>query len=86
MIENYSQWRYMKMKLLVGLDCVLCGAPAQTLHHPTRCSDMSEYWNAENQIPVCHACHCSKLHIMSNGKYNSKTGIIWQKCLGGGFG
>jgi hypothetical protein len=33
-INTISQWQYMKKKLIEGLDCVLCGDPAQTLHHP----------------------------------------------------
>ena len=88
-INTLGQWRYMKKKLLEGLDCVLCGKPATELHHPQSIEDYDsryEYFNAENQIPLCRDCHYSKAHIMSKGKYNPKTGITWSICKGGGFG
>ncbi|HUS98931.1 MAG TPA: hypothetical protein VMY59_01260 [Candidatus Thermoplasmatota archaeon] len=54
----------MKKKMIEGLDCVLCGKPAQTLHHPEQeeYNNLVEYFNAENQIPVCHWCHSFRIH------------------------
>jgi len=88
-ITTYRQWYNMKRAILKGLHCVLCGDEHPTqLHHfkPTNeYASSYEYWNDETQVPVCVKCHCSKLHIMSKGKYNPKTRITWSICKGGGF-
>jgi hypothetical protein len=88
-IENYHQWYNMKKAMLKGLHCVLCGDEYPTqLHHFKPIADYKssyEYWNDETQIPVCVSCHAGKLHILSKGKLNDKTGVTWKKCVGGGF-
>lgn len=85
-IMTYSQWRYMKKKLLDGLDCVLCGDSATELHHPQLdYGSLYEYFNAENQVPLCRDCHYSRVHVLSKGKLDPRTGLVWCKCLGGGF-
>ena len=70
----------MKKKLIDGLDCVLCGIPAQTLHHPNNCISQFDYFNDETQIPVCHFCHLTKCHYFRNiQKVYMRKGILLTK-------
>jgi hypothetical protein len=79
----------MKIAILKGLHCVLCGSEHPTqLHHFKSISDyksLYDYWNDETQVPVCLRCHAEKLHVMSKGNLNIKTGVTWSRCMGGGF-
>jgi hypothetical protein len=91
-ITTHEQWRYMKRKLLDGLDCVLCGKPATELHHPQKEYGSSyEYFNAENQIPLCKDCHYTKVHISKTYpatermKSISPNIVSFRMCRGGGF-
>lgn len=72
--KSWSQYFYIRKKLLDGLDCVLCDKPAETLHHPIKKIhigtkryplglDLLSYWNDETQIPMCRNCHWDKCHV-----------------------
>ena len=92
--KQHTEWQEMKKKMIIGLDCVLCGKPAQTLHHfkpKSKYPTPKSYFTDETQVPVCHGCHTTKLHILPFGKYRTEmidgnpVNIKLYKCVGGGF-
>ena len=86
----YRNKKYLKW--IDGLDCCLCGAPADTHHHIIGIGDGGTGTKACDLLamPVCNACHIPKFHRLDTypelrdeqWKYVSKT---LQRAIKDGF-
>lgn len=75
--RQLDSWVRKKNKLIVGKNCIVCGKPAQTMHHPKPRREYltyEEYLNEPNLSPVCHHCHMIVIHKQK------PFHMLWSKC------
>jgi len=64
-LYNSKEWRQDKSSIHLSDDrylCVICGAPAQEVHHverltPDNINDISVALNSNNLVSLCKDCH-----------------------------
>lgn len=75
-LRKQADTLYQQLGMLKNKHCLICGSPAQCMHHFfTKGSSSALRYALSNGIPICQHCHC-KIHLAQDP---SMVAIILKK-------